>query len=228
MRLQQIKGLKLIIFDLDGTLVDAYPAIVGSFNYAMQKLGYPPRAGLVIRRAVGWGDENLLLPFIDSKDLKRALRIYRRHHRRALIQQSRIFTGVRALLRRLKIKGFNLAVASNRPTQFTLILMRHLGLDKYFDYILCADKLKRGKPDPAILKKIIQRFSVNSREAVYVGDMTIDAQAARRAKIRSVIVTTGSSGLTQIKKERPYRIIRRIRELSRLIDSRPGVRVVAG
>jgi len=63
-----MRRIKLIIFDLDGTLVDAYPAIISSFNYTMQKLNYPVQDVLTIRRAVGWGDENLLRPFIKEKD----------------------------------------------------------------------------------------------------------------------------------------------------------------
>ena len=59
--------IKLIIFDLDGTLLDAYRAIVRSFNYTMGRLGYPAQDALVIRRAVGWGDARLLKPFIRVK-----------------------------------------------------------------------------------------------------------------------------------------------------------------
>jgi len=66
-----LHSIKLIIFDLDGTLVNAYPAIIKSFNYTMQKLGYPKQSNLNIRRAVGWGDDNLLKPFLNSKDLKK-------------------------------------------------------------------------------------------------------------------------------------------------------------
>ncbi len=81
-----MKGTKLIIFDLDGTLVDAYPAIISSFNYTMQKLNYPVQDVLTIRRAVGRGDENLLKPFIKEKDACVALSIYRKHHKLALLK----------------------------------------------------------------------------------------------------------------------------------------------
>jgi phosphoglycolate phosphatase-like HAD superfamily hydrolase len=209
--------IKLIIFDLDGTLINAYPAIIKSFNYTMQKLNYPKQDDLSIRRAVGWGDKNLLKPFIDPRDLKKGLFIYCRHHKTALLKGSRLFPRVKMILRYLKNKGYKLAVASNRPTIFSLILIRHLGLGKYFDYVLCADKLKHGKPYPEILKKIMQRFNVASRQALYVGDMVIDVQAGRRAKIKTIIVTTGSSTKQEINKENPYRIIRRIAELAKFV-----------
>jgi len=212
-----MKGIKLIIFDLDGTLVDAYPAIIKSFNYTMSKLGYPQQKSLTIRRAVGRGDENLLKPFVRRKDLKKAVLLYRKHHKTALLQYSRLFPSVDKVLTKLREKGFKLAVASNRPTKFSLILIRHLGLKKYFAYVLCADKLKHLKPHPEILRKIRQRFSLKPGQTLYVGDMTIDAQAAGNAKVKAVIVTTGSSSKTEIIREKPFRIIRRIIDLLKVL-----------
>jgi phosphoglycolate phosphatase len=210
-------GIKLIIFDLDGTLVNAYQAIISSFNYAMQKMGYSRQDACTIRRAVGSGDENLLEPFIKPKDLKKTLLIYRRHHKRSLMRGSRLFPQAKRLLNYLKGKGYKLAVASNRPTRFSRILIRHLKIAQYFDYVLCADKLKYIKPHPEILNRIMRRFSVKPLEALYVGDMGIDAQAGRRAAVKTVIVTTGSSSIEKIKKEKPWRIIRKIRDLLRVL-----------
>lgn len=212
-----MSNIKLIIFDLDGTLVDAYGAIIRSFNYIMQRLKYPKQDDLVIRRAVGWGDENLLKPFLNPKDLKQGLHLYRRHHKTALVKESCLFPGVNKVLRHFQDKGYKLAVASNRPTKFSWILIRHLGLKKYLDYVLCADRLRYAKPSPEILNKIMQRFSLKACQTIYVGDMTIDAQAGRRAKVKTIIVTTGSSEKGEIEKEKPYRIIRRIKELVRVL-----------
>jgi phosphoglycolate phosphatase len=212
-----MKNIKLIIFDLDGTLVDAYQAIIRSLNFSLQKLGYPRQDDLTIRRAVGWGDDNLLKPFINLRDIKKALLLYRQHHKTTLLRYSRLFPNVERVLRWLKDKGYKLAIASNRPTKFSWILIRHLGLSKYFAYVLCGDKLRHGKPHPEILNKIMHRFSVKPAQTLYVGDMSIDAQAGRRAKVKTIIVTTGSSTYPEIKKEKPYRIIPRIIELLRIL-----------
>jgi phosphoglycolate phosphatase len=212
-----MKDIKLIIFDLDGTLVDAYPAIIKSFNYTMQRLNYPIQNASVIRRAVGLGDENLLRPFIKTKDLNKTISLYRRHHKRALLTGSRLFPQVNKILGYLKNKGYKLAIASNRPTKFSWILIKHLRLESYFDYVLCADRLRHIKPHPEILNKIMQKFSARPWQTIYIGDMTIDAQAGRRAKVKTIIVTTGSSTNYQIKKERPYRIIRKIKELWKIL-----------
>lgn len=212
-----MKDIKLVIFDLDGTLVDAYPAIIRSFNHSMQKLGYPKEGDPIIRRAVGWGDENLLKPFIKRKDLKIALSIYRRQHKADLVRYSRLFPKVKQMLFYLRNKGYKLAVASNRPTKFSRILIRHLKIARYFDYVLCADRLKNIKPHPQILNKIMQRFSLKPSQALYVGDMAIDVQAGRRARIKTVVVATGSSTKQELGQERPYRIIREAVELLKVL-----------
>jgi len=212
-----MQGIKLIIFDLDGTLVDAYPAIIKSFNYTMQRVNYPPQNAPVIRSAVGWGDENLLKPFVKLKDLKKALGIYRQHHKTALLKGSRLFPGVNKILTYLKNKGYKLAIASNRPTLSSRILIRHLGLDEYFDYVLCADRLKHRKPHPEILKKIMQRFSLGPSQTFYIGDMSIDAQTGRRAGVRTIILTTGSSTKSQIREEKPFSIIPRVLDLLKIL-----------
>jgi len=208
-----MKDIKLIIFDLDGTLVDAYEAITRSFNYTMKKCGYPAQKPLVIRRAVGWGDKGLLKPFVKKCDLDKALSIYRRHHSISLIKHSRLIKGVQAILDYLKNKNYLLAVASNRPTRFSRIILKQLKLRGYFDYVLCADKLKSGKPHPVILQRIMQRLDVMPEETIYIGDMPIDAQAARRADIKAVIVTTGSGTKKEIRRERPYLVIKGILDI---------------
>jgi phosphoglycolate phosphatase len=212
-----MKKIKLIIFDLDGTLVNAYAAIIKSFNYTMKRLNYPCQDALTIRRAVGWGDKNLLKPFLKPKDLKEALPVYRRHHKASLVKYSCLFPKAKMVLSYLKKKKYKLAVASNRPTKFSMIILRHLDIEKYFDFILCADRLKNIKPHPEILNKIMQRFSQKPADTVYVGDMSIDAQAGRRAKIKTIIVTGGSSSEEEIKKETPYRIIEEISRLLRIL-----------
>ena len=214
-----MEKIKLIIFDLDGTLIDAYAAIAKSFNFAMARFGYPRQSRLVIRRAVGWGDTHLLKFFVKAKDVAGVLGPYRRDHKTSLVKYSKVFPGVIRLLARLKAQGYKLAVASNRPTRFSLILIRHLGLRTYFDYVLCADKLKAGKPHPQILRRIMAKFSLKPANTLYVGDMVIDAQAGRRAGVKTVIVTTGSSSIREIKAEKPWKIIKKIKNLPEFIES---------
>lgn len=209
--------IKLVIFDLDGTLVDAYAAISSSFNYVMRKLKLKRQGTGLIRRLVGWGDVNLLKPYVPQRDLNYALKLYRNHHKKSLLKHSRLYPQVKFILKRLKVKGYKLAVASNRPTKFSLILLRHLRIIGLFDDVLCADKLKHAKPHPEILNKIIKKFALKKSQVLYVADMALDAQAARRAKVNAVIVTGGSSSILEIKRERPFKIVPSIRRLADLL-----------
>lgn len=211
-----MKDIKLIVFDLDGTLVNAYEAITKSFNYTMRKLHYPLMDAYIIRRAVGWGDEGLLKKFVKKSDLIKALSIYRRHHKQSLVKWSILLPQAQRVLIYLRRKGYKLAVASNRPTSFSQVLIRYLGIKKYFDYVLCADKLRNIKPHPQILRKIMKKLRVVPKETVFVGDMVIDAITARRAKVRAIIVTTGSNSFSEVKREEPYRVIKKLSSLLKI------------
>lgn len=215
---------RLYIFDLDGTIADAYPAITSSFNYVMKELGYPQRKPDVIRKAVGWGDTELLAFFVRKKDLARAIRIYREHHLRVLLSGVRLKPHARSLLGQLRKQGSKMAVASNRPRRFTLKILKVLKIDHYFDTVLCAGRWGRRefqpKPHPALLLELLRRFKISGKDAVYIGDMAIDVQAGRRARIATGAVPTGSSSLSQLRKSKPTYLALDLRALLRKIQVR--------
>lgn len=213
------QAVRLVIFDLDGTLIDAYPAIIESFNYTMDACGYARRRPAVIKAAVGWGDRNLLKPFVRAADLDKALQLYRRHHRRSLVHRSRLYPGVRLLLRWLEARGLKLAVATNRPTRFSHILLRHLRIKDMFDTVLCGDAIGHIKPHPQILRMIMRRLKVSPDQTLFAGDMTIDVQTGKRAGVFTVAVTSGSSSRRQLAAEKPDRILPAIRQLRRLLSA---------
>lgn len=210
--------IKSVIFDLDGTLVDAYEAIIKSVNFTLSEMGYPEASRLRICRAVGWGDKRLLGVFVEEKDIESALVIYRKHHRTSLKSSAKLLPYANEILRYLTKNGFKIAIASNRPTEFTDIILRRLALKKYFDYVLCADRLARGKPHPEILLKIIKKLKVRPSEVVYVGDMAIDVEAAHAAGIKPIAISGGSSTLAQIKKARPFKIIKSLAFLKKILQ----------
>lgn len=204
---------RLVIFDLDGTLVDAYKAIEKSLNFTLKKLGHPQVSAYKVRRSVGWGDENFIKRFIEGEEARKALSIYRRHHRTSLLKYSRLMSQAKGILTALKKRGCKLAIASNRPKRFTDILMGHLGLKDYFDLVVCAKNKDEIKPNPILLHKIMRRLRASPDEALYVGDMTIDVRAGKNAGIRTIAVLGGSSSTAELKRARPFRVISKLSEL---------------
>ncbi len=210
---------KLVIFDLDGTLINAYPAIIESFHHVMGCLGYPRQSARTIVRAVGAGDKNLLRPFVTARDLKKALTAYRAHHARALKRLVVWKPGARETLLFLRRRKVRTAVASNRPTRFTRIALKALKAQGLFDMVLCADRLGRRKPHPLILRAIMARFGVSKEETLYVGDMVIDVETGRRAGVDVATVTSGSSSSSELKTARPEYVMKDLKGLRRLLTN---------
>ena len=194
---------KLFIFDLDGTLINAYPAIVESMNYTLEQLRYPKAEPEKIIRAVGTGNDGLLKEFLPEKAIIKARQIYREHHKKNLAGKISLLPGALALLKNLKIKGKMLAVASNRPKETAVLLVKILGLEGYFDLVLTGEEVREPKPAPDILMALLKHFKVSKEEAVYVGDMDIDAQTGGAAGVKTIIVATGSSARQEIEAAKP-------------------------
>jgi len=208
---------QLYIFDLDGTLVDAYTAIWKSLNFTLKKLGYPAVSFQNAKRNVGKGDKPFMAAFFKTQDVDKALKVYRKHHERSLRVYSKLRPYAKQLLSFLRKNNKKVAIASNRPTYFTNIIIRKLGLKRYVDYILCGDEIKRPKPDPKILNAIIKRFGVRKKAAVFTGDMNIDLETAKRAGVDAIFVKGGSSTLKDARKYKNIRITSSLREVAGIV-----------
>jgi len=206
----------LYIFDLDGTIVDAYPAITDSLNFTRIALGYGKVSPQKVKRSVGYGDENFIGQFFKKDDFEIGLEIFYEHHKLTLVKMAKPMPGAITVLSRLKKRGKILAVASNRPSLYTNILLTRLKLKKYFKLVCCGDELKDLKPHPKMINTIIKRFKVNKQEAVYIGDMDIDLETAKRAGIDAVFITTGSSSLKDVLKYKDKKVISNLEKLLQL------------
>ena len=209
--------IKLLIFDLDGTLVNAYPAIIQSVNYTLDQLGLPKEGNTVIKKAVGHGDRQLMAHFVGEDLSFKALKCYRKHHLKALNSGVSFLPGAKEILRWAKAKGLLLAVASNRPTKFTKVILKGLKADPFFDMVLCADKASRPKPYPDMLKAIYKKLKVRKQECMFIGDMIIDVQCGANAGIKTIAVATGSNTKNELKESTPYKIINQISQLKPLV-----------
>ncbi len=215
--MQSNKG-RLIIFDLDGTLVDAYQAVCLALNAVLKEMGYPPAQDLTIKRNVGWGEQSLLEAFVDREDIPGAQALYRQEHKRALPLGTQFLPKAQELLITLKQKGYRLGVATNRPAWSTRIIMEHLKMDGFFDHVLSADQVANAKPQPDILYAMLAHFSLKPEEVVYVGDMTVDVETGNRAGIRTIAVLTGSSTRAEVEALNPFRTVADLSPVADILD----------
>ena len=109
-----------------------------------------------------------------------------------------------------------MAVVSNRPLVFTELLLRKLKLNRYIDSVICPQKIEQIKPHPYMLKMTLRKFNITSQEAVYIGDMAIDLEAAKRAKIDGVFVMGGSGNIKDIKKYRGAKIVSSLKDILKM------------
>ncbi len=207
--------IKLIVFDLDGTLINAYKAIEKSLEFTLKTLGYSPVSASCVRKAVGWGDVNFIKTFIKDSNLEKAVNLYRKHHKSSLLKYSMTIPQARRTLGILKKRNYKLAVATNRPRKFSLILLKHLDLNKYFDLIVCARTIIEIKPNPNLLLRILKKLRIKPEDVFYVGDMAIDVYAGKNAGIKTIAVLGGSSSMLELKKAKPFKIISKISDLTK-------------
>ncbi|PIV64800.1 MAG: hypothetical protein COS11_00335 [bacterium (Candidatus Ratteibacteria) CG01_land_8_20_14_3_00_40_19] len=213
-----MKKYKLVIFDLDGTLIDAYPAIAEGINQTLKSLGYPQQKPKGIKKSVGWGVERLIHPLVKEKDYPRAVEIYLKSQETLLPKMAKLLPGAKEVLKKLKGEGYKLAVASNRPSGFSTFLLKFLGIAQYFSFVLCADQINSYKPEAKILSLIMEKLRVSPGETLYVGDMALDAETGKRAGVKTIIVLTGSSSKAEVLAAEPFKVIKQLSRLLLLLN----------
>jgi len=183
---------ELIVFDMDGTLVNSSVTIANAINYVRRQLGFEPMDLQHILERVNDPAINPAQFFYHATkfeyDHERWFsEYYTRNHDRELV----LYDGIKELLEMLRDKGFKLAVATNAYRRSTIESLTHLGIYMLFDAIACYDDVHKGKPHPDMLFKLLEELHVRKEKALFVGDGPRDEEAARRAGIDYIMVEWG-------------------------------------
>jgi len=210
---------KIAVFDLDGTLLDAYDAVAKTFNYSLKKLGYPTVPYEVVKRSVGGGDVNLAGKFVKKDDITRLISLYRENHISFLDGNVKLLDGCEEMLTFLKEEGLKIGVATNRAKFSVNTMLSKLNIRQYFDIILTADDVKNPKPHPDMLIKVMDFFGLQNKDDIfYVGDMDIDYFTGKNAGVDTYIVATGSSLKDVLQKIKGIRLFDNLMELKRYLE----------
>ncbi len=192
-----LKG-SVVIFDLDGTLVDTAPDLVRALNATMASRGFPPTSLDDVRAMVGRGSRALILRALASQGAGlpepevEALRLqFLEHYAAGVADESVVFPGARDVLGALASAGAHLCVATNKPDVLADAVLQAFELAAWFDTVIGADRAPRKKPDAAHLVAAAGRHGLT--RAVMVGDSGTDVAAARQAGAPVLIMRHGYS-----------------------------------
>lgn len=188
----------LIIYDLDGTLVDSVPDIAVALNISLAASGLPPVDEGTVRDWVGNGARKLVERALrhsgqpaDAASIDSVYRQFLEDYSRHLCEKTVIYPGVAECLQRCRVAGWVQAVVTNKPEALAKGLLQALELDRYFAAVLGGDSLPEKKPHPAPLETVMRGQGADRSRALMVGDSETDLEAARAAGIDSIAVSYG-------------------------------------
>jgi len=222
-------GIRAIVFDLDGTLIDSYEAITESLNYALGLAGKPRRTAGEVRGMVGLGLETLIERAMGGPDLvERGVLDFRRHYDHICVEKTFLLPEVAETLAELDGRGYLMSVATNKPSYFAWRLLDGLRVRRYLVTVLGPDVVEHRKPHPEMVRKAMERMGVSAAETLYVGDMEVDIETARAAGVPVVVLPTGSRGAGDLEAAGPDLLVASFRDLLALLPGPPGRRATAG
>lgn len=185
----------LVMFDLDGTLIETAPEICDAVNDTLKHFGLPEVTQDQVDRWIGYGTRELLiqaLAFVRklAVDAVRAFDTlpliaaeFDRHYQRRCGTRSQLYPHVREALQQLRQQGVRLAVVTNKEGRYTQTVLAAHALVPLFDRVVSGDSLPTKKPDPAGIRSCLAQFEVRPERALFVGDSSIDVATARNAGV---------------------------------------------
>ena len=186
-------GVRVLVFDLDGTLIDSGVDLALSVNATLEQMSRAPLPHEQIFGYVGQGAgrliERALGPAVSQEECEKGLAYFLSYYRTHMLDNTVTYPGVREGLAALE--GMPMAVLTNKPVRFSQMILQGLGLAHYFRYVYGGNSFETKKPDPAGMQVLLRDFTAAPQQAMLVGDSEIDVQTARNAGTWSCCVSYG-------------------------------------
>lgn len=188
------KPVRLVVFDLDGTLIDSSADIAHSVNELRAGLDLEPLPLPQVESYIGNGVRKLLeraLPGAEVEAIDSAHEAYLEIYRRRLLDTTLPYPGVHDALDQLACDGRTLAVWTNKPRYESVSILDGLELTRHFETIYGGDSFERKKPDPVGVDRLRSETGTDASETLFVGDTHVDLETARSAGVSCALVTYG-------------------------------------
>jgi len=219
-----MKKPELILIDVDGTLVDSVPDLAFCVDEMQKHLDLPEHGEAKVRQWVGNGVPRLVERALtddlngkpDAKLYEKAYPIFLELYADNVSKRSLVYPGVREGLEWLKQQDLAVGCITNKATQFTLPLLKDLGVHDEFGVIICGDTLPKKKPDPMPLLHAAEHFDVKPENCIMLGDSISDVKASRAAGFNIVCVSYGYNHGEDIRTAKPDAVIDSFVELTEL------------
>ncbi|WP_026380695.1 HAD-IA family hydrolase [Afifella pfennigii] len=190
----------ILVFDLDGTLVDTAPDLMATLNHVLAQQGLPPAPAKEIMPFISGGARRMIAAgaaragaIVEESQLDRLFELFLEHYGQNICVNSRPFPGVLEALDRLEEAGWGFAVCTNKRTDASRLLLEKLGIAPRFRAVLGVDAVERKKPDPGHLEATVAAAGGEIARAVMIGDSAADIGAARAAGVKVIGVSFGYS-----------------------------------
>lgn len=217
---------KLVIFDLDGTLLNTIADLAQSTNYALKQLGYPTHPVEKYKFMVGNGINKLFeraLPEGEKteENILRVRKEFIPYYNLHNADDSQPYTGIPELLSELQILGIQLAVASNKYQAATQRLIEHYFPSIRFVAVFGQREGINVKPDPTIVFDILKLSNTPKEAVLYVGDSGVDMQTAANAEVEACGVTWGFRPRTELEQSNPTYLVNTAQEIKNIVTMPP-------
>ena len=215
---QLFQDSDLIIFDLDGTLIDSSQDIALAVNVALQSLGLHPWPVSEIKKMIGHGARELVKRALSYKEdhFKAAFKAFSDHYSKNLLTHTRLYPGAKEVLQKLKTK--KMAVLSNKRQSFCDPIIDGLSVRSYFQWVYGGDRLHEKKPSPVPIEHLLKEANVAPARALIVGDSSIDIEAGKLARIRTVGFYNGLCPKAEVENAKPDFLVSHFEQLSSFLD----------
>ncbi len=211
--------IRLLIFDLDGTLVDSKKDLALSVNAVRESMGLGALPHDVIASYVGQGVVTLMRRALGEQtkdqDLEKALALFLDHYRLHMLDNTRTYPGVREALEELQ--DWELAVLTNKPVHFSREMLERLGIARFFPIIYGGNSFAKKKPDPVGVRKLMSDTGVSAQQTLLVGDSDTDVLTGRNAGVWTCGVTYGF-GADTLESTPPDLLLGDLRDLPLLLN----------